>query len=345
MSRLGGSSMQDGRRICKLARLLLALGATYLNNVNLPALAETAAALQSAAERAQRPFFSAWARFGQGCLHYQRNELVDAIESFRSVDQLREWCHSRAILESLGGLALALHAVGRQGEAETVVAELREYVAENDLVNLRMLPEALALRISSEQDRHAVGKMQLEALSAQPATDIALGLIEAPALVAVRIYLDKGDADSLEAAAALLQPCREAAVTLYLISSQIEIGALKARLLAAQGEVADALAALRTSILLAAPGGALRLIADVGPALYPLLRTLREEEGMPADYLDALLAAHRPERRRVEKPGRAVYRDKRRDNRSRESVEQRGEATSAPGASRRPAHRDGTYVS
>ena len=173
-------------------RLLLVLGATYLNNVNLPALAETAAALQSAAERAQRPFFSAWARFGQGCLHYQRNELVDAIENFRSVNQLREWCHSRVILEILGGLALALHAAGRQAEAETVVAELREYVAENDLVNLRMLPEALALRISSEQDRYAVGKRQLEAFSAQPAAQIALGLIEAPALVAVRVGLRQG---------------------------------------------------------------------------------------------------------------------------------------------------------
>jgi LuxR family maltose regulon positive regulatory protein len=68
------------------------------------------------------------------------------------------------------------------------------------------------------------------------------------------------------------------------------VGALEALVLSAQGSEAAALAALREAVERAAPGGTLRLLADCGPGLIPLLRKV-QVTGVAPQYIEKVLSA------------------------------------------------------
>ena len=108
-----------------------------------------------------------------------------------------------------------------------------------------------------------------------PVSDI---LWEMPALTQVVTLLAAGGCDELEQGAALLEDCRAKALARNANRRLIEIGALQALALAAQGDEAAALDALQEAVERAEPGGALRLLADFGPGLIGLLQKLQTEE-------------------------------------------------------------------
>jgi LuxR family maltose regulon positive regulatory protein len=259
-------------------RLLLALGDAYYHLADLPAMERTARALIHAGEEAGRPLFEGWGRFGLGWVHYQRNDLTAAMEQFNMVSAQRDLCHSRTVLDSLSGLALALSAAGRQDEAATVVENLRAYIEEHDLVQMRVFADALAIQIWPEQAVHA----HLGAFMQNVESQVVVGLVVLPVLAALRGYLAAGDTDSLDRAAAVLRTCGAIADRSGTVRRQVEIGALTARFHWMQENSTAALDSLRECVLLAATGGALRLVADVGPVLDPLLHALQDEGVAPA---------------------------------------------------------------
>ena len=92
------------------------------------------------------------------------------------------------------------------------------------------------------------------------------------------------------AASELLADSRAKALARDSNRRLIEIGALQALVLSAQGDEVAALAALQEAVERAAPGGALRLLVDCGPGLVPLLRKL-EAASIAPRYIQKVLAA------------------------------------------------------
>ena len=113
---------------------------------------------------------------------------------------------------------------------------------------------------------------------------------EQPLLTRVRTLLAAGSPDDLAQAAELLADSRAKALARNFTRRLIEVGGLQALVLSAQGHEAAALAALQEAVERAAPGGALRLLADCGPGLIPLLRKL-QAAGVAPRYVEKVLAA------------------------------------------------------
>jgi LuxR family maltose regulon positive regulatory protein len=123
-----------------------------------------------------------------------------------------------------------------------------------------------------------------------PEGPISIEFWEQPALTQVRTLLAGGAPHELVQADELLAGRRVQAAARHSRRSLIEIDALHALVLAARGDEAAALAALRRAVELAAPGGALRLLVDCGPGLVGLLETLADDGIAPA-YVRQVLAA------------------------------------------------------
>jgi LuxR family maltose regulon positive regulatory protein len=103
----------------------------------------------------------------------------------------------------------------------------------------------------------------------------------------------------------LLSDCQAKAVVRHDNLRLIEVKALWAQVLTAQGQEPAALAVLHEAIQLAAPGGALRLFVDCGPRLIPLLKKLADERKTP-DYVRSILAALGPELETTRDVGRVA---------------------------------------
>jgi len=118
-------------------------------------------------------------------------------------------------------------------------------------------------------------------------------------LLLARLLLAQSDA---EQALRLLDRLQVAAAAQRRTGSLIELGALRARALAAGDDQAGALAALAEALMLAWPEGYVRAFADEGPPLTALLdqliagrrRGAALPPGIPVEYLGRLRAAFQP---------------------------------------------------
>lgn len=280
---------QAGRRDARTGRLMLALASTHYTTADLPALFAIVASYRRFAAEGGFRFSLGWANFGLGWVHYQRNELAAAEACFRAVADDRYAVVGRCAIDGLTGLALTLHAQGRGQEAHLVVDELRRLITDRGMLPSAPIADALALRLRLDRGEPPGIEWPTSDALGQPTPDLWI----TPDMVAARAHAFSGSAERLDAAALLLGRCREAAELRHSERWLIEIGSTEALLHQARGDEAAALAALREAVRLGETGGALRLIADAGPRLAPLLRRLQSEGVAPA-YVARILAVISP---------------------------------------------------
>jgi LuxR family maltose regulon positive regulatory protein len=221
-----------------------------------------------------------------GWLHYQRNELAAAEQSFRAVADMSAAAHPKALVDGHVGLVLTALARGCPDEARAAVAALRQRLIERELLPLTSLAESLEQRVALAAEPGSSLDWRPDARSAAVPGDFW----ELPVLTQARTLLAAGSPDDLAQAAELLAHSRSQALARSSVRRLIHIGALQALVLAAQGDEAAALAELQEAVERAAPGGALRLLVDCGPALIGLLQQL-QAGGVAPRYIQKLLAA------------------------------------------------------
>jgi LuxR family maltose regulon positive regulatory protein len=112
---------------------------------------------------------------------------------------------------------------------------------------------------------------------APPPPMIPQYMFHCPLLVGPRILLAEGSADSLAEAAERLDTLVPYFRRLHNVRFLVEALGLRAWLLHLRGDAAGARQALGEAVRLALPGGLVRALADLGPALHPLL------DGLAAD--------------------------------------------------------------
>jgi LuxR family maltose regulon positive regulatory protein len=266
-------------------RVLLALVNIYYESADLSRMQETAVVYRELARKSGLGASLAWAHFMHGWLAYQRNDLAAAETSFRLLADMSAIAHAKALFDGYAGLVRIALAQGCPGEALTAVADLRQRLIERDMLAFTSVADSLKQSVTLAVEPAVSLDWHTEAGSAA----VPFDFWEQPVLIQVRTLLAAGSPDDLAQAAELLADNRARALTRNFNRRLIEVGAWQALVLSAQGHQAAALAALQEAVERAAPGGALRLVADCGPGLIDLLRQL-QAAGVVQRYLQKVLA-------------------------------------------------------
>ncbi|MFN8491196.1 MAG: HTH-type transcriptional regulator MalT [Caldilineaceae bacterium] len=257
-------------------------------------------ALQIAAEHGATPIpITGIVQRGLGELYYEWNDLEKA--HFHLQQALERGEHGalpRVLLLNYLALARLLQAQGKTTAALECVQkaqQLREKFA---------LPARYASPTTACQVRLWLMQGQLAPAVAWAQT-IAFAehevnlLLETEYLVLARVCIAQGE---LAQALRIATHFRQAAEAVNRINSVIEIMAVQAVALAAQGERTAALATLAQALTLAEPGGYLRMFVDEGEPMRLLLAeySAQRPPRKLCAYADRILAAFAPGKEKVE---------------------------------------------
>ena len=229
---------------------------------------------------------------------YQRNELDAALgQVTEGIARCRQILYTPPLVTGLAALAWIRQAQGDAGGASEAMAEA-ERAAPGPAVTGLLNP------VPAERARLLLAQGKVAA-AARWAEEHDLGADDEPAyprereyLVLARILLAQGRPGL---ALALLERLHAAAAQ-GRAGSIIEISALRALALAADGEEAAAVDALAEALTLGCPQGYVRVFADEGAPMAVLVGRLVAAQkadhaaarGIPPGYLAALLRAARP---------------------------------------------------
>ncbi len=266
-------------------RVLLALINIYYELGNLPRMQDSAVVYRELALKSGLAASLAWAVYMQGWLQYQRNELTEAETSFRILADMSATAHAKALVEGYTGLVLTTLAQERPDEAHAAVVALRQRLIERELLAFTPVADSLEQRVRLAVEPGSSLDWHPETRSAAVPVDFW----EQPVLTQVRTLLASGSLHDLAQAAELLADSRIKVLVRRLNRRLIEIGALQALVLSAQGQEATALTELQEAVERAAPNGALRLLADCGTGLIGLLHKL-QAAGIAPRYIQHVLA-------------------------------------------------------
>ncbi|MFN8473026.1 MAG: LuxR C-terminal-related transcriptional regulator [Anaerolineae bacterium] len=243
-----------------------------------------------------------WARYLIGSLHYERNELEEAIEQFQRVVEERYLAHVLCARDTLLELALAYQALGRTHEANEAARTMAQFCLERSVHSGR---ESLALRIRLALARGETDEAMLAAAhlgGIMPTTPMFLTFV--PAITRAQALILGGGEKERQQAFETLTELEALAVETHTLRPLARILALQAVGLAGDGREPEALARLERAVEVAEPLGLIRTFVDVGPFLAPLLKRLLER-GVAAAYLRQVVAAF-PAEAQMPPPARSV---------------------------------------
>ncbi len=222
----------------------------------------------------------------------------ETLAELNDLDKGREYAEKGAELTGRGQdlamigwsnlcLVRVLFSAGGMADAEAVIQKMENKAQKYDM------PIGVPLQLSAWQARVWLAQGKLEAASqwvkarGLDATGDITYWHEMEYMALARILIAQ---ERLEEASELLRRLQEAAEAGGRTSRVIEILALKALSLQAQGNREQALTALEKALNLAEPGGFVRTFVDEGP---PMARLLQEalKRGVAPDYVRLLLAA------------------------------------------------------
>lgn len=283
-------------------RLLLALCAVYLNQLDLNELYATATSYRHLAQRAGHLVSVAWTSWALGFTHYQRNELATAKAYFAEVVRHPYEAHSKAVIECWTGLSVCLQVQGMHEEASRQAGELRQFLLQGGQFELTFVADALAAYVDLLAGQSVrLSDSYAEDLPRQLGLDIWVLPFYIWAVGSIRSALRSQQAK----VAAKLAELRSLLATASLPRRLLEVELLEALLQAAQGNHSAALDAVRRAIVSAEPGESLRFFVDMGPDLTPYLHELASQGAAP-EFIARILAAFAPENSKAVAPDRPM---------------------------------------
>jgi LuxR family maltose regulon positive regulatory protein len=270
-------------------RLLIALASIYWTEANPTNLIQTAEYLLKLSIERDLPESLNWAHYFLGYACYQKNDLEGAEKHFSFVAGQQSTAHSFAYTQSIFGQAATYQAQGLAERArETIEAALPVALERKDLGLVSAIQAFWAhLALAQENSVDA----QYWALQGDNHFQTSLDpAIYDPITTRALVYIDMQTPDSLKKAYQLLARRRASAEATNSTLNLITTLALRALLLDASGKEREALHLLSRSLLLAQPGGILRLYVDLGPRLASLASRL-QRQGTASAYLRSILGA------------------------------------------------------
>jgi LuxR family maltose regulon positive regulatory protein len=235
------------------------------------------------------------ALIGTGEVAYQRNELEAALRQVtEGIELCRQLTYTQPLATGLAALAWIRQANGDPGGAREAIADAERVAPGPDVTSLLNPVPAQRARLLLAQGEVAAAARWVEERGLAP--DDEPGYLREPEyLVLARVLLAQ---DRPGPALALLGRLHAAATAQGRTASVIEIQALRALALAADGEEAAAVDALAQALMLGSPQGYVRVFADEGAPMAASVARLvavqkadRAARDIPLGYLAQLLRA------------------------------------------------------
>lgn len=234
--------------------------------------ARTAADMLQLAETHHLPITGGWAHVLLGHAAFEQGRLDDATASYQQVIDRAFQLHSGCVREAFAGQILAYQSQGQDARALAALERYRVIVREAEHPEPLEFVESLAARLAVI--RGALDVAAAWAAVASPSFALAgIRAVEHPVLTKAKVLIATGG-DLAEAEALVAKYLHRAQAVRHRLA-QMEGLAVEALLREAQGRQTEATAALRRSLVIAAPEGMTQRYLLLGVGLAPVLRRLR----------------------------------------------------------------------
>jgi LuxR family maltose regulon positive regulatory protein len=270
-------------------RLLLVLSNIYWISTDLSNMMETANHLLSLAREGDLPESVTRGQYYLGMAHYQRNNLAAAESAFAAVLERRYVAYPLVFAQSAFGLASVYQAQGFADRANATAESVRAYALEMNNPPMLADAQAFGAHLALLQGRNAEA-LYWAAQCDRRIRRAPMPSFFVPSFALVEILLAKDTPADLEEASQLLGQLRDLVESTHNTRFAIEALALQALLHDRLHDQTAALAALKQALVLAEPGGLIRVFVDLGPPMAALLHQLAAP-GVAPEYLNKLLAA------------------------------------------------------
>jgi LuxR family maltose regulon positive regulatory protein len=270
-------------------RLLICLCFAYWTAADFAALLHTADQVFELANERNLAESMAFARYFRGCAHYQQNNLAAAQSEFGAVVTEHRYAHGNVLSHAAFGLASTYQALGLADRARAALEPVTTYAFEMSNALLLTSARAFSAHLSLLQGRQSEAS-HWAALADSNVHMIPMPLFYVADFTLVEVLLAEGTPTSLEEAARLLAQLHEIVRATHNTRFLIEVLAFEALLHDARHERSAALEILWEAVVLAEPGGLIRVFVDLGPKMAALLRQLATQQ--PASrFIASLLDA------------------------------------------------------
>lgn len=230
-----------------------------------------------------------WGNYFLASANYQTNDLPTAEFHAKLVEERRYTCHRITVVQCAIISSLIHQARGETDEAQVKLDHTEEYLSETQSEALRAVVQAFRAELGARQgDFDSAGRW---AATVGPRIPLGLmGFSYAPALTLPKVLLAMNTPASRRQAAAALARLHAHVTRTHNTRFAIDVLAMQAVLHHAERDERAALQAMEQALALAQPGGFIRVFADLGPSLAPVLAGLRQ--GSADDlFVDQILEA------------------------------------------------------
>ncbi len=202
-------------------------------------------------------------------IHYYQDNLAGAEQALAEVLPRRYHATPHIFVQSAFLLAATYQAQQRAADANTVVTLALAHCNETGQAQLAALVRAFEAELALRQGRPDDASFLALELANTPL--LPTPFFYSPYMTLVKLYLCQYTAAGLQMAFDLLDRLEQFLASTHNVRFLMEALALKALAWQARGEQAAAVATLAQAIRLAAPGGYIRIFADLGGQLDGLL--------------------------------------------------------------------------
>ena len=274
----------------------------YWLDADLQGMAQAANQCITLSRQANIPQILNYGHYHLGRVCYQHNDLAAAEGHFTTIVQQPYLNYGNCFAYGACGLALIHQVLGRPDKARRVIEAALAFMLETGNTTLMPVLQAFQAEIALRQGRFAMAGQWAAHLDPVPPL-APMAELFSPHLTLVKVWLAQDTPASRGQAADLLDKSRELVETTHNARFLIEVLALQALLRDVQGERQTALELLEQAVILAEPGGFIRLFVDLGPPLDRLLDRLRWQ-GVAPDYITQILVAFETTRQGTGDDGR-----------------------------------------
>jgi LuxR family maltose regulon positive regulatory protein len=260
----------------------------YLHTGQLEQTRQTAQVLLQGATHSRIPFHRSTGCWFLGLVCYQRNELDEAAQYFTQIVDNLYTAQVTNYRDAVAGLALIHQIQGESSEAWRMVESISQFDLDqrgSEDTRTRSLRARLLLM---HGDLERAGQW-VDTLTGPP-PDQPLLWLEEPQVTRARVLVARGGDTDLHLATQILDVLDEIADRTHNLRYKIEILALRALVLDAQGQTSQADAVLQQAVDLARLGGFIRVFVDLGVPMQAMLRRLASQ-GYSVDTINRILAA------------------------------------------------------
>jgi LuxR family transcriptional regulator, maltose regulon positive regulatory protein len=268
--------------------LLLSLGFIYLNSGQLDQARRIAQVLLQAATRSRIAIMKNWGDWFLGVVCYQRNELEVAAQQFMQIIENRYTAQIAAYRDAVAGLALIHQIQGESDEAWQMVESISQFDIEQRGSEDNRTRSLRARLMLLQGDLEGAGRWA-DTFTDLP-QDQSLMWLEEPQVTRAHILVARGMNADLRLATRILDILDDITDRTHNTRFKVEILALRALALDAQGKTSKANALLKQTADIVRSEGFIRVVIDLGKPMKKMLHRLAKEDHS-AEIILRILAA------------------------------------------------------